>query len=103
MNREQENTLRSILALDQSVDPERIDRAMRILKGDPLETSDMDSVISYAETMRRLGISRVTLHRYCKRGLLTPLYGCSSRARGISRQSLNAFLRRARGTVGGQS
>ena len=91
MTRELELTLRTILMRDPELEPVRIDRAINFLNDrlshDPAEME----VVRFQDAMALLGVGKRTIMKYVKTGRLRPIYGCGSRAIGVSRKSIMAL------------
>lgn len=92
MTKQTEQSIRSILALDDEIDKSRIDRAITIMKGEAERPSDLCRVVRYKEAMRLLGVKRSTVQSYIRRGYLTRVL-TGSRAIGVTSDSLDEFLR----------
>lgn len=92
MTKQTEQSIRSILALDNEIDKSRIDRAITIMKGEAERPSDLCRVVRYKEAMRLLGVKRSTVQSYIRRGYLTRVL-TGSRAIGVTSDSLDEFLR----------
>lgn len=92
MTKQTEQSIRSILALDDEIDMSRIDRAITIMKGEAERPSDLCRVVRYKEAMRLLGVKRSTVQSYIRRGYLTRVL-TGSRAIGVTEDSLDEFLR----------
>lgn len=96
MNPETENTIRSVLILDDTIPEERREIAMRIFRGEKIPSAplpDSVRVLRFSEAAKCLNISRSTLKRYVNRGLFDRVYGCGSiHALGISLESYNRFI-----------
>ena len=88
-----EATLRSVLALDKSIMPARIERAVSLLKGTPANEDDLIRVIPYREVLARLRVNKYTLRHYVKRGYLTKVCGAGKRAIGVTWESFHRFTR----------
>ena len=94
MTSKTEESLRAILALDDSVKKEFVERAIAIMSGSPDRPSDLCRVVSFKDVVRILEVDRQTVHGYILKGYLTPVLGLGGRAIGINGNSLEAFRHR---------
>ena len=86
-----EEALKSILALDDELSPERISVALEILRNRPPDLSGLTRVIRFKDVAAMLGVSRDTVDGYVRRGHLTAVRGSGHAALGISSKSYEAF------------
>ena len=94
MKIETENAIRSIISMDDTVDKSVIERAIHLLRGCPDE-EDMMHIVRRKDAIKILNVHRRTLDYYISCGYLQRVYGGGrSRALGISRESLMAFMRK---------
>lgn len=94
MRIETENAVRSILSLDDSIEKNRLERALHILRGDPDGDEELLKIVRRKDAIKILNVHRRTLDYYLKMGYLQRVYGGGrERALGISRDSLVAFMR----------
>lgn len=94
MTSKTEESIRAILAMDDTIQKEFIERAIAIMKGKPERPSDLCRVVSFKEVVRILEVDRQTVHGYILKGYLTPVLGLGGRAIGINGNSLDAFRQR---------
>lgn len=89
-----EQAIRSVLAMDQEIKFDTIDRAIGIMCGTPSQAEDACRVVSYKDTLAILDIHEVTLYRYIRNGYLKRVFGSGRKAIGINGNSLDAFRQR---------
>lgn len=94
MTSKTEECLRAVLALDDTIAKDLVERAIAIMKGTPDRPSDLCRVVSFKEAVRILEVDRQTVHGYILKGYLTPVLGLGGRAIGINGNSLDAFRSR---------
>ena len=91
MKAETEQMVRSILGMDREIAAEDVEKAIRVLKGEPDDNRDLVHVMKRKDVMKLLGIHRRTLDYYLERGYLDRVYGGGERAIGVSRESFLRF------------
>lgn len=90
MKAQTEAAVRNILAMDEEVEKDNIERCISILRGQP-QDKDLIQVIRYKEALKHLQCHRRTLEYYIQKGYLKRVYGGGERAIGISRESFIRF------------
>lgn len=94
MNKQTEITLKSIFAVDETIDSAQIDSAIKILQSQTITCKTHPTqVIKFCEAARLLHVTAWTVNDYANRGLLERVYGGGAKkAIGISLQSYNRFI-----------
>jgi len=87
------SVLESFSNTDPSITKEKIDAVVRILDNDASPGNAEDTILTRSETATRFHMSVKAVDYHCRRGDFKRVYiGSSSRARGISRRSVEAAL-----------
>jgi len=94
MTPQTENAIRSIATLDNDITPTALEHALQILNGAVDCDGVRDQVLRRKEVEQILHVHRRTIDYYLDKGYLVRIYGGGQRAVGISRDSVNNFLRR---------
>ena len=95
MTPQTEMTFRSLLAMDQEVRQELVERAVDARHLRLVRQRELSQVIRYKDAMKLLGVSRDTINYYVRHGHLERVYGCGrQRALGISKASYVRFTTR---------
>lgn len=81
------------LAADATIPKQRVDAAMRTLRGEADATQPEPRVVRTPEACRILGVHKKTLRAWSARGVLTPCFGANPRQRiGYTAESVRAIL-----------
>lgn len=98
MRRETEKAMRALARTDETIHPKLVDPAMDILRGRTaagavLAGGKLDPILKRAQVAKILGVTPVTVDRYCRLGLLRRVKPTkrSARAIGISSESVREF------------
>lgn len=94
MTPQTENIIRNVASLDPEIPPERLEQALSVLRGGSDFNGVIDHVLRRKEVEEILHVHRRTIDYYLEKGYLRRVYGGGQRAVGISRESLNNFMRR---------
>ena len=94
MKTQTEMAVRGVLAMDDEIKPENIERALDVLRGKVESNEDLDHVLRRKEVEELLHVHRRTIDYYLDNGYLQRVYGGGKRAVGISRASVLKFLQR---------
>ena len=89
-----EQLMRQILDADGSIPQEDICRAILIMKGAPIDHSDLVHVIRYPEAAKLLGVHRCTIDYFVRQGYLDRVMGGGKSCIGITSDSYQRFIRR---------
>ena len=73
MNAATQKAVRAILATDQDIAPEQRDAALAILNGRVPQAGPMPLLLTQMQAARLLGVSRYTIWRMTREGLLHPV------------------------------
>lgn len=93
MNINTENTIKSIFAVDETIPKDRIDGAIRILRGDYIPETKPIQVLRFAEVAALLGVSRRSVTNYIQAGHLDLVYGSgATRAYGVTMDSYSRMI-----------
>lgn len=99
MTAQVEQLMRNILEADGGIPQEDIERSILIMKGAPIDHSDLVHVIRYNEAAKILGVHRNTLDYFVRKGGLVRVRGGGKSGYGITSDSLQAFIRSRRPTI----
>ena len=86
-----EDRIRFSASFDPSISKDMLNKAIRILKGEP---ENFVAVFKFKEAAKFLGMSIKTLRYYVSRGYIDRVYGGGQRAIGVSRESVYNFVKR---------
>ena len=89
-----EQLMRQILAADGSIPQDDISRAILIMKGAPIDHSDLVHVIRYPVAAKLLGVHRCTIDYFVRKGYLDRVMGGGKACIGITSDSYQRFIRR---------
>lgn len=93
MTKNTKSALVAIMATDPTVTAEQRDAALAALEGTKL-SAPLLPMVKPSEVKRLLGVNRTTIWSLRKAGVLVPvLVPGSNRARGFTRESVEAYLR----------
>lgn len=91
MTQNTRTAVRAILATDGTISPKQIERAMAILAG--REGDGMAPIIRPKVAAAMLGVCTMTIRRWTKQGVLTPVYSPVSRTcKGYTQESVARLL-----------
>lgn len=83
--------VRAILATDGTISPKQIERAMAILAGK--EGDALSPIVRPKVAAAMLGVCTMTIRRWTKQGVLTPVYSPVSRTcKGYTQESVARLL-----------
>ena len=94
MTAQVEELMRQILEADGSITQEEINRAIRIMKGAPIDHGDLVHVIRYQKAAKLLGVHRCTIDYFVRMGYLDRVMGGGKSCIGITSESYQRFIRR---------
>ena len=94
MTAQVEQIMRQILETDGGIPQEDIERSILIMKGAPIDHSDLVHVIRYAEAAKLLGVHRCTIDYFVRKGYLDRVMGGGKSCIGITSDSYQRFIRR---------
>ena len=94
MKTETEMAVRSIVATDPNVTNEMLEHAIDILRGRIDGDEGLIHTIKIKDAAELLQVEPRTVVYYLDMGYLDRVYGCKSRAIGLSRESLMRFMTR---------
>lgn len=94
MTAQVEELMRQILEADGSIPPDEISRAILIMKGAPIDHSDLVHVIRYDKAAKLLGVHRCTIDYFVRMGYLDRVMGGGKSCIGITSESYQRFIRR---------
>lgn len=94
MTAQVEQIMRQILETDGSIPQEDICRAILIMKGAPIDHSDLVHVIRYPVAAKLLGVHRCTIDYFVRMGYLDRVMGGGRSCIGITSESYQRFIRR---------
>ena len=94
MTAQVEELMRQILEVDGSISQEEISRAILIMKGAPIDHSDLVHVIRYPVAAKLLGVHRCTIDYFVRMGYLDRVMGGGRSCIGITSESYQRFIRR---------
>lgn len=93
MNIKTQKTLETILASDDTISKEAIQRAISILNGYPIDRRDFVRVIKIEDAAKMLGVTRNAISGYLRHGYLSKVVSPFGGTLGIRSDSLEAFMR----------
>ena len=94
MTTQVEQLMRQILKADEGIPQEDIERSILIMKGTPIDHSDLVHVIRYREAAKLLGVHRCTIDYFVRMGYLDRVMGGGKSCIGITSESYQRFIRR---------
>lgn len=94
MKAQTRSALKTILATDEEVSLDAIERALAVLNGNPIDRRDFVRVIKIDDAAKILGTTRAAINSYLCRGLLTKVVTPYGGTLGVRSDSLDAFRRR---------
>ena len=94
MTKNTKSALVAIMATDPSISAEQRDAALAALEGGAKPLAPLLPMVKPSEVQRLLGVKRTTIWSLRKSGVLVPVHvPGSKRARGFTRESVEAYLR----------
>ena len=91
MTQNTRTAVRAILATDGTISPKQIERAMAILAG--REGDALSPIVRPKVAAAMLGVCTMTIRRWTKQGVLTPVYSPVSRTcKGYTQESVARLL-----------
>lgn len=91
MNIKTQKTLETILASDDTISKEAIQRAISILNGYPIDRRDFVRVIKIEDAAKMLGVTRNAISGYLRHGYLSKVVSPFGGTLGIRSDSLARF------------
>ena len=96
MTKNTKSALVAIMATDPTVTAEQRKAALAALSGEAAACEPLRPLVRVAEAQKLLGVKRTTIWNLMKAGALVPVRAPGSkRARGFTRDSVEAYLRGA--------